>query len=1129
MKKILILPIFLLLTFYSIAQISDDFSDGDFTNNPEWLGNTNRFQINTNELQLNDVNYESPVSNLYILAPTQGLATWEFYVRLDFNPSASNYTRIYLNADQPDFAGSLNGYFVLVGGTDDVVELRSQTGTSTTAVISSAVGTVATTPAIKVRVTRDATNNWELLVDYAGGTNFVSQGTATDATHPQGTYFGVRCNYTTTRKDKFFFDDFYVNPIFTDNIPPTINSIEVISDNQILVVFDEPLDPTSAGNAGNFSISGGISIATAALDPSNPSAVILDLSTPLTNLSSYDVTSTVSDISGNASTGTTQSFTYAVGEAAIPFDILINEFMADPSPVVGLPDAEFVELYNRTTSKVFDLADYELSSGSTPQAMPEYLLLPGEYVVITDDSNLSLFTAQGITNVVAVSSFNALTNGGDNITIVDLGGTIINSVDYDDAWYQDAIKDDGGWTLELINPENLCVVPSDNWIASNDVLGGTPGTQNSVYDISNTVNLQLSSASVDENGMITVTFSNTVDPTSAMDMTNYTVDNGIGNPSSVNLVAPNVVELTFGTSFGFNILYTLTATDISDCVSINTIDLNNNSATFQLYEPAAQYDIIINELLPDPSPALGLPEVEFVEIYNRSDKTINLENFTFWSGTSSSDPLPAVILEPGDYIVVYKDTPGVNFNDFGPSIALESMVSMSNSGDDISLQSNLGTVIDAVEYNISWYNDTSKDDGGWTLERINPSAPCDGAENWSASTSLFGGTPSQVNSIVDDQVDDNFPDIISAFPTDPMTITAFFTEALDPITASNANSYSIDGNIDIASVSINAPENNSVTIILNTSLIPSTVYQLTIASAVTDCIGNPFGMNNTVSFALPEEIEEGDVVINEILADPLVGGVDFLELYNNSNKIVNIGDLNIINDVAGSASANIEVDYLLFPQSYVVLTENPADIIEKYNVPNPDLLLQNDLPTFSADEGNVTLFTLGRIIDKLDYNENFHFELIDETKGVSLERIDFDEFTNSRSNWHSAASSVGYATPTYQNSQYIAGAASDDIFTFADNTFSPDSDGYKDILRLDYLVPTTGYTVNIKVYDAKGRMVKDLVENELLAANGFYQWDGTNDNGEKARVGIYILWIELFDTNGNVDIYKKTCVLAGQF
>ena len=55
-----------------------------------------------------------------------------------------------------------------------------------------------------------------------------------------------------------------------------------------------------------------------------------------------------------------------------------------------------------------------------------------------------------------------------------------------------------------------------------------------------------------------------------------------------------------------------------------------------------------------------------------------------------------------------------------------------------------------------------------------------------------------------------------------------------------------------------------------------------------------------------------------------------------------------------------------------------------------------------------------------------------------------------------------------------------------------------------------GYVTNLYIYD-HGRIVKQLLKNELLGAEGTVSWDGVINNGEKGRAGIYIVYFEVFD------------------
>ena len=157
-----------------------------------------------------------------------------------------------------------------------------------------------------------------------------------------------------------------------------------------------------------------------------------------------------------------------------------------------------------------------------------------------------------------------------------------------------------------------------------------------------------------------------------------------------------------------------------------------------------------------------------------------------------------------------------------------------------------------------------------------------------------------------------------------------------------------------------------------------------------------------------------------------------------------------------------------------------------------------------------------------------HFGLLTITDGISLERIDFDRTTQDRTNWHSAAEAVGYGTPGYKNSQYSDAGETESAIEITPEIFSPDEDGVNDVVNINYHFDSPGFTANVTVYDSKGRIVKHLIQNELLGVKGTFSWDGINNDREKARIGIYIFYFEVFDLSGTVKHYKKTCVLAGK-
>jgi hypothetical protein len=202
-------------------QVADNFLDGDITNNVIWYGDLLNYEVDTGfRLHLRD----SIANTSYLSAESNTIVNgiWEFNVELDFNPSTSNYARVYLVSDEQDLGGALNGYFVKVGGDSGVVDdisLFVQNGNNTIKIIDGVDGLAAITPNLSIKVTRDNIGNWELFVDSQSG--YTSQGTIFDTTYVNSEYFGVECFYTITRSDKFWFDNFRITSECDDIIEVT--------------------------------------------------------------------------------------------------------------------------------------------------------------------------------------------------------------------------------------------------------------------------------------------------------------------------------------------------------------------------------------------------------------------------------------------------------------------------------------------------------------------------------------------------------------------------------------------------------------------------------------------------------------------------------------------------------------------------------------------------------------------------------------------------------------------------------------------------------------------------------------------------------------------------------------------
>src|SRR5690554_4795408 len=255
--------------------VNDSFTDGNFNINPDWVGDTSKFEVNTsNQLQLNDATANSPAF-LVTSSNIINNAEWEFWLRMEFAPSGSNYGTVYLVSDVQNLSQNVNGYFVQIGGvsgTVDDVSLYRQDGSSNTKLIDGTDGTVGLDPVdVKIKVTKDSLGEWELFIDTsAAKNNYISQGTATDLTYPQSNYFGFLCNYTSTRSDKFFFDDIHLQgEAFQDTIKPTLSTLSVIDSNTLELTFSEKVEQATALNPSNYNVNKSFGNPTAVGYPGN--------------------------------------------------------------------------------------------------------------------------------------------------------------------------------------------------------------------------------------------------------------------------------------------------------------------------------------------------------------------------------------------------------------------------------------------------------------------------------------------------------------------------------------------------------------------------------------------------------------------------------------------------------------------------------------------------------------------------------------------------------------------------------------------------------------------------------------------------------------------------------------------
>lgn len=858
----LVLPFMLAISgLLGQTAVTDDFSDGDFSNDPSWLGDTAYFEITiAGELRLVD---SLAGDRCLTTASDIGLeASWEWRCRLDFNPSSSNYLKVYLMSDNPDLKAPLRGYFLRIGGSSsDRISLYRQDLSQAVKIAESTAGWVDAEPlAIALRVTRDSTHHWQVLADTGLAGNFQVVASADDSTHLNSSYFGLCPNYTRTRADRFYFDDFALSgDPYLDTLPPALINYQIPDTATLTLEFSESID----------------------------------------------------------------------------------------TAIIAVENIRFSDSLEIDSLKV-------------------------------TDAMILIETRQAFRNK---QLYGLLLEG-----ISDLAGNVMDTL----------------ITFRRVKPE--------------------PG------------------------------------------------------------------------------------------------------------------DLVINELMPDPSPAVGippfdLPEREYIEVFNHMPYAVQLSGWQFQVGTRNID-IPEVQLEPGGFMVFTQEDAVAEFGDTLPLTGLDMpAASLTNSGSKLELLDQYGQSISTVNYDITYYQNQLKAQGGWSLERIFPDIACEDASNWTASRNANGGTPGMPNSVDSSDYNSEAFRLETLSLVDEQTMKISFSRPLPSDQAIQFNSYRVWPDLEISAISWRQEVPWEIELIFDRRMTKSKIYFLSPDPELSACDGMRVD-SDTTGFGLPEGPGPGDLLINEVLFNPSPSGFDFVELYNASDKLIDLSALRLGNwDAQAGLSPNAvalsDESRIWLPGQYLVATED-IDVLKQHHKTGEGALFVelSKMPSLPDDNGSLAIQTAAlELIDYFEYDEDMHHPLVSDPEGVSLERLSSQRPTRSLDNWHSAAGTVGYATPGYRNSQYLSPSPAS-LFSLKPQVFSPNMDGLDDLLSISYQMQDDGGIGRFSVWTPEGQLVRVIADNLLLGNEGVIVWDGTADSGSPSAPGIYIVAFEHFSVDEKRSVTRRTCVLS---
>lgn len=323
-----------------------------------------------------------------------------------------------------------------------------------------------------------------------------------------------------------------------------------------------------------------------------------------------------------------------------------------------------------------------------------------------------------------------------------------------------------------------------------------------------------------------------------------------------------------------------------------------------------------------------------------------------------------------------------------------------------------------------------------------------------------------------------------------------------------------------------------------TEFLSGTIYTLFLDNII-DLAGNY--LNTWIDgyqFGIVEAPDLDSLIINEVMFKKPTNAEEYIEIYNRSSKILDLTNIGVAkrgNDGKLGSLYTVPLGTTILPNTYLALSRASNLNAERVYFACPDeanLITLSFPSSFLTDTGATIVLCKdsAHIYDELSYFEKWHNSLIKDNRGVALERKNPNLPTQDANTWHSAASTVNYGTPGYENSQYveIEGISPKKEFWIKNESFTPNNDGFEDELLIYYDLQENNWISNITIFDASGQKVRKLHQNQLLATKGVIFWDGADNNNHNVTIGIYVIFIELNNNiSGKTKNFKLATVVSG--
>lgn len=827
--------------------------------------------------------------------------------------------------------------------------------------------------------------------------------------------------------------------------------------------------------------------------------------------------------------------------------VRINEIMYAPTG----SEPEWVEIANISADTI-NLKGWMVSDNIVTSrhviTTRTVLLAPNTFAVLAKDSAALLDVHPNIpSTVLHVAALPSLNNSGDAVVVYDDRSATMDSVAYLPGW-----GGSNGNSLERIDPSGSSTQQT-NWGTSRHPERSTPGRKNSLArkdrDLA-TDSLRVLPVFpvVGDSVLLMARIRNLGrEPATAFTVQMFRDANADSLPQPNELIASVAVTTPLppldSTVIPFEVRNLAAAAHllIARTIFAADEDTTNNVRLARVLIGYPAGAVRINEIMY--APPTGVPE--WIELYNARNDSLDVSKWFLGNRSVTSryeitnSPLR---MAPNELLVVTKDTALLRAaypalaGHIVQSAALPTFL-WNNSADAVVLLDNRRLVVDSVFYRSTWGGN-----GGRSLERIDPLGEATDSTNWATSLDSLGATPTRGNSNV--IMDHDLRIVRVSSDTVSVGSNARLRVVVQNVGRLASGSFAValfdDGDRD----SVGAPAERFQEIAVSQAL--SQRESLVINAEWTRPASGIHAVIARLDYSPDERVSNNKafatvrvgfaaraLVINEIMYAPLSGKAEYLELYNTSPADVDVAQWQVHDRPTASSRSTFTLSSqskIVHPGEMFVLASDSSLLtffgpLEERLV---TILQQSSLSLNNDGDDIVLLDPSGFVVDSVSYSPSWHNAGVNDPTGRSLEKINPALDGTTPRNWSTCALPIG-GTPGKQNSVFAATLPSRSRLSISPNPFSPDGDGHEDFSIIQYELPLAVSTIRVRIFDAVGRSIRTLANNEPSGSRGSIVWDGLDDEKRKARVGIYIVLLEAIDDRGGVvETAKSVVVLAAR-